>query len=274
MFETYILPLFNSSLNVAANFLPTVRLMELCNVFLIFLGVLAIEKSSRKQYVVKRDVGHRSVHWEHEAGIIQLRADFGQTEHRESPIVTFILEMVGVPPHQWESRQEVVSYPHAFSSRIPFFVPIRSPVRSLAFTRETLTNLKVSNVMSNNIPAFNVSDHSEHPVRIGWSGNKKDIRLQEVKEPTHQYPVSSRHVSTITSVGSLEDVKPFAQRRKNHLSCNAIIVTITYLPYYIQYRLLRWCHYIVSGHRVAPLTQTIGSKLVLKDSGHESLLLR
>jgi len=64
-----------------------------------------------------------------------------------------------------------------------------------------------------NIPAFNLSDHSEHPVRIGWSGNKKDIRLQEVKEPTHQYPVSSRHVSTIASVGSLYILHRYLQRR-------------------------------------------------------------
>lgn len=60
-------------------------------------------RDSQEQYVVKRNVGHGSVNREHEAGIVQLSTDFSQTEHCKSPVVTFILEMVRVPPHQRES---------------------------------------------------------------------------------------------------------------------------------------------------------------------------
>lgn len=82
---------------------PTFSLQQKINEEKIRNFRKTLKRDLQKQYVVKRDVGHGSVHWKHEAGIIQLSADFGQTEHRESPIVTFILEMVGVPPHQRES---------------------------------------------------------------------------------------------------------------------------------------------------------------------------
>jgi len=57
----------------------------------------------QEQYVIKCNVGHGSVNREHEAGIVELRTDFSQTEHCKSPVVAFIFEMVRVPPHQRES---------------------------------------------------------------------------------------------------------------------------------------------------------------------------
>lgn len=61
------------------------------------------DDDSQEQYVVKRHVGHGPIDREHEAGVVQLCTDFGQTEHCKSPVVAFVLEMIRVPPHQWES---------------------------------------------------------------------------------------------------------------------------------------------------------------------------
>lgn len=70
--------------------------------FLLHIGTNVIYmflRDLQKQHVVERNVGHGSVHREHETGIVQLRADFRQTEYCESPVIAFILEVVRVPPH-------------------------------------------------------------------------------------------------------------------------------------------------------------------------------
>jgi hypothetical protein len=47
------------------------------------------------------------------------------------------------------------------------------------------------------------SDQKEHPVKVGWSKNKENIWVQEIKAPTPISCTAEARVYIITSVGSL-----------------------------------------------------------------------